>query len=370
MELIFIWYLLTAPQDRIACVLWTREPPAAQTVLQSCGFDDLADYRIDALDLDSNRIACSQPGGDAIQVQLDACKLPRSLDHYYIQIVQPAFSELVCSVSVEHEGQPTADEIQSACGIDALRRLNGGLLTMKYIGSQPKPSDAPPIQCAAPTLQPGTGFYDQALNVESLWTDEPLAWLAGRMIWNGMVRPICPGGRSGLDPITLAADACGLAAARDRMREWQNQYNVDIYQAAIQNNVPARLLKRIIAVESQYWPEWRNTGGEAGMLQVSTNGVDVLLRYDPDLDPSYPSSTTDQQYWRRLDVLRVIACVGCSVPQAVQHMHVTIPIYARLLAAYRCRAVEINPDLSGAAAWQQAAIDYNGDPAYIRKVEG
>ena len=131
----------------------------------------------------------------------------------------------------------------------------------------------------------------------------------------------------------------------------------------------ARLIKRIIAVESQYWPLWSNVRGEAGMLQVSQNGADVLLRYDGELDPAYPKRPVDQQYWRRLEVLRILACAGCTLTQAVEHMHLTIPIYARMLAAYRCRAVEINPALSGADAWRQAVIDYNGSQDYLRKVE-
>ncbi len=168
----------------------------------------------------------------------------------------------------------------------------------------------------------------------------------------------------------MAADGCGMAAARQTVITWQNQFNDDIYKAAAAYHVPARMIKRIIAVESQYWPVWTNARGETGMLQISRAGADVLLRYDGTLDPEYPRRPADAQYWKRLEVLQVLACAGCSVSDAVRHMHVTIPIYARLLAAYRCRAVEINPALSGTDAWRQAVADYNGAWDYVGKVEG
>lgn len=368
MALIFIWYLVTVPTDRIVCNLWSREVPDRNTLMSACGFFEANSYRLDVVPLGGKTVACSRPG-DMLPVIEDECHLPQSLDQYVIRIVWPKFTELVCSVAVEHAGQPTRGEIQEKCGEGLLLQIDSGSVIAKYVGSQPKPPAVPPTVCEAASLPAGFGLYDQAPDVESLWTDEPLTWLAGRMIWFGMIRPACAGGRSGLDPETLAANGCGMAAASAALLAWQNQFNADIYRAASAYKVPARLIKRIIAVESQYWPTWSNTGGEAGMLQVSQNGVDVLLRYDAGLDPAYPKRPLDQQYWKRLEVLQILACAGCSLTQTVEHMHLTIPIYARLLAAYRCRAVEINPALAGADAWRQAVIDYNGSKDYLAKVE-
>lgn len=363
MSLIFLWYLVTTPTDRIVCSLWTHEIPDRVALMQSCGFYEATGYRLDVVPLGGTSVVCSRDG-DHLPVIEGDCHLPLPLDQYTVRIVKPKFSELVCAVTVEHEGLPTPAEVSDQCGT-----ISEGVM-MAFQGSRAKPSDAPPAVCVMPSLAAGFGLYDQAPDAASLWTADDLALLAGQMIWTGMVRPNCEGGRAGVDPYTLAADGCGMSAARRAVIAWQNRFNDDIFKAATTTRVPARLIKRIIKIESQYWPIWQDTSGESGMLQVSKNGVDVLLRYDPDLDPEYPRRPADSQYWKRLEVLQVLACAGCGVLDAVQHMHVTIPIYARLLAAYRCRAVEINPALSGAEAWRQAVIDYNGDQGYLRKVEG
>ncbi len=369
MALIFIWYLVTTPMDRIVCNLWVREIPDRNVLMQSCGFFDASGYRIDVVPAGGSKVACSRDGAALPTIEAD-CGLPLPLDQYTLRIVWPKYSELICSLNVEHEGQPTRGEIQDACGTDAQLRLDAQAVQLRFVRSEPKPPEEPPRICEAPQLLAGFGIYDQAPDAGNLWTDHDLAMLAGKLIWNGIVRPSCPGGYSGLDPVTLAPDGCGMSAARAAVIEWQNRYDAEIYAAAIAYRVPARLLKRIIEVESQFWPEWDNSAGEFGMLQISQNGADVLLRYDPDLDPSYGGRSAEEQYWRRMDVLRILACAHCGIWQAVDSMQQTIPIYARLLAAYRCRAVEMQPGLAGAAAWRQAASDYNGSDDYLRKVEG
>jgi hypothetical protein len=368
MPLVFIWYMITAPVDRIRCTLWTINTPAPATLMQACGFYDLHDYRIDVYILGSSTRICQQPG-DALATVAQSCKLPMRLDQYVLKIVQPDFTESLCAVTVEHEGPPTRADVQADCGADVRQRFDAGTVTAQFVGSKPKPEPEPLPICKAAPLHAGFGLYDQAPDAQSLWTNEQLTWLAGQMIWYGMISPRCEGGRSGMASVGFGANACGMAAASDAVTNWQNQFNADIYKAATAYQVPARLIKRIIAVESQYWPRWTNNRREVGMLQVSQNGADVLLRYDAQLDPGYSRRKPDEQYWQRMDVMKVLACFGCSLQQALDHMHVAIPIYARLLAAYRCRAVEINPSLSGSAAWQQAVIDYNGNNDYLRKIE-
>ncbi len=367
--LIFIWYMITTPADLIRCTLWANEPPRQQQLLDACGFNDLTHYRLDVVSLETGEIVCTQPGNSLGWVRED-CGLKGRLDDFQVRIVEPGHTEPICSIAIDHEGPPMRSEIQDACGVDVLLRQDAGTVTAKFVSSQPKPPAQPARVCELPALAVGIGLYEQSPSAADLYTDQQFTLLAGRLIWYGMIRPECAGGRSGLDPITLAADACGMAASRSAVIAWQNQFNPDIYAAAVKYDVPARLLKRIIEIESQYWPAWKSDHGETGMLQVSENGADVLLRYDPDLDREYPHRPIEQQYWRRMDVLRVLACAGCSITRAVDQMHVTIPIYARLLAAYRCRAVEITPALSGAEAWRQAAADYNGSQDYLRKVEG
>ena len=368
MALIFLWYLMTTPADKIICTLWVKEPPTTAALVTACGFSALGKYRIDVVPLNSNKVSCSRPAESLLWIMSD-CGLPLSMDQYTIRIVYPEFTELLCSVAVEHEGQPTNDEIQTQCGNVAFEKFLTGKAGLKFMRSAPKPSAEANAICAAPDLPVGLGLYDQAPDAHSLWTDDPLTWLAGRLIWFGVVRPTCKGGTSGLDPETLAANGCGMDAARGEISKWQNQWDADIYAAAADRRIPARLLKRMIAVESQFWPLFSNENGETGLLQVSPNGADVMLRYDADLDPNYPKLKVQEQYWKRLEILNGLTCISCSLDMAVKHMRVMMPMYARLLAAYRCRSVEMNAALSGREAWRQAVMDYNGSADYLRKVE-
>ena len=364
--LIFLWYLITTPTDKLMCTLWVKQPPTQAELIKSCGFDALGTYRIDVTPLDGSNVICSRPGDSLIWIGED-CKLPLSLDHYHLLIIDPSHTN-TCPVTIEHDGQPTNSEIFDQCGQTLLDQFNNGSANLKFIKSQPKTQDAPPI-CATPSLPVGPGLYDQVADPGDLYTNKELTWLAGRLIWFGLVRPSCEGGTSGLDPITLSANPCGLAAAQPEVISWQNQFDNNIFDASNTYHVPSRLLKNVMIVESQFWPFWSEDMGEIGMMQVTDNGADVLLRYDPNLDPKYPSETTDGQFWKRLEVRNNFACDLCSLEEAINRTHALIPMYARLLAAYRCRAVAMNAALSGDDAWKQAVMDYNGSADYLGKVE-
>lgn len=365
--LIFIWYLLTTPADRLACSLWVSQPPSQEALISACGFTDLGKYRLDVIEIASGQQICTLPANALLTVHAD-CALPLSLDHYRLRIVEPEYSNLVCSLMLEHDGQITDADVAAQCPA-GLADWNTGRLQARYIGNRPVKDAEDPIVCAQPVLTTGSGLYDQVNSAEDLATDVQLTWLAGRLIWFGKVTPECAGGTSGLDPDTLAANPCGMAAARERVTEWQNQFDAEIYAAAIAAHVPARLLKRLMMIESQFWPLWSNNGDETGTMQITDNGVDVLLRFDPSLFTTYPRQSLDQQHETRLLTLNSITCWYCSLRDAVDHTRAMIPMYARLLAAYRCRAVELNAALGDQSAWRQAVIDYNGSPQYLGKVE-
>ena len=125
----------------------------------------------------------------------------------------------------------------------------------------------------------------------------------------------------------------------------------------------------MMGIESQYWPLYVGAAGEVSMMQVSEMGADVLLRYDPGLAPDYTGQPEPSQFWRRLELRNAFDCHLCGIDKALRHTSDMIPMYARLLAAYRCRAVAINAALGGVPAWQQAVIDYNGNPDYLRRLE-
>jgi hypothetical protein len=116
-------------------------------------------------------------------------------------------------------------------------------------------------------------------DVVFLETEEPYSYLAGRLIAEGAVdASSCPSG--GL----LAngyADNCGLEVAMPEVIIWQNQFDEEILQVADVVKVPAQLLKNLFAQESQFWPGEFKEPQEFGLGQITDNGADTLLLWNP-----------------------------------------------------------------------------------------
>jgi hypothetical protein len=112
-----------------------------------------------------------------------------------------------------------------------------------------------------------------------LTTEEPYAYLAGRLIAEGVVdASSCPS--SGLLSNGYA-DNCGLDLAIPEVIIWQNQFDDQIMQIANETKVPAQLLKNLFAQESQFWPGVFRTPNEFGLGQITDNGADALLLWNP-----------------------------------------------------------------------------------------
>jgi hypothetical protein len=112
-----------------------------------------------------------------------------------------------------------------------------------------------------------------------LATEHPYAYLAGRLIAQGVVdASACPGG--GLLSNGYA-DNCGLEKAMLEVIIWQNQFDDKIMQVATGTKVPAQLLKNLFAQESQFWPGVYRQPKEFGLGQITDNGADALLLWNP-----------------------------------------------------------------------------------------
>jgi hypothetical protein len=113
-----------------------------------------------------------------------------------------------------------------------------------------------------------------------LATDTPYYFLAGRLISQGLVDASgCPEG--GL----LAngyADACGLEAARPLVLDWQNRFDERILAVAHETGVPGQLMKNLFAQESQFWPGAFKDPKEFGLGQLTDNGAETVLLWNPD----------------------------------------------------------------------------------------
>jgi hypothetical protein len=112
-----------------------------------------------------------------------------------------------------------------------------------------------------------------------LATEKPYAYLAGRLIAQGVVNAsTCPAG--GLLSNGYA-DSCGLELAMPEVLIWQNQFDNQIMQVANETKVPAQLLKNLFAQESQFWPGVYREPNEFGLGQITDNGADALLLWNP-----------------------------------------------------------------------------------------
>ena len=115
---------------------------------------------------------------------------------------------------------------------------------------------------------------------EELSSDIPYTYLAAALILQGEVNAsTCADG--GLVAGGGGVNQCGLEAARPAVKEWQNQFDELILTTAQQTGVPARLLKNLFARESQFWPGIYQVGGDTGLGQLTENGADTTLFWNP-----------------------------------------------------------------------------------------
>ncbi len=125
---------------------------------------------------------------------------------------------------------------------------------------------------------------------QELNTSQSLDILTGKLISVGIVKAKnCPG--AGLFSYG-SPNGCGMDVARPTVIQWQNQFDPVIWLSARSTGIPARLLKTLIKVETQFWPGTvSNTLYEFGLGQINYLGLDTALRWDPELFNQMCNST-------------------------------------------------------------------------------
>lgn len=312
MMLLYVWYLLTIPTDRLVCELWTREISRA-AIVQACGVEAEAinGYRLDVYE---NGLKICETEGIHVLFIGEACRLYKNYDAYRIRIVEPDYQELIgCSVVTPTEDPPPTDEIKRQCGVTDY--------DLRFAGT--RQTSPEPVPCMPPSVtQPA-----------SIATSKDLYILAGRLIWHGYARPNCPGGLSGIADIeTLSASPCGMDGARSEVIAWQNSLDAAILIAAREWHVPADLLKSLIERETQFW-SWSGIHGEQGLVQLTDEGAGNVLHV---YQVGYYQMTPSQQAQARAAWLRSLACDYCSPRQAIEKAKQDMSKYAQALAAYYC----------------------------------
>jgi len=118
-----------------------------------------------------------------------------------------------------------------------------------------------------------------------LATDDPLYYLAGRIISQGLV-DVSECASGGILPNGYA-DACGLEKAHPIVEDWQNQFDQRIIEVAKETGIPAQLMKNLFAQESQFWPGEFRVKDEFGLGQITDMGADSIFLWNPEFFNSF-----------------------------------------------------------------------------------
>jgi hypothetical protein len=126
---------------------------------------------------------------------------------------------------------------------------------------------------------PLPGWLQSEVGLEALTTTNSYELLAGQLLKTGIIDGAsCPSGGLNTDG---SPNGCGLQVAKAAVNDWQNRYNATILSVSRQQGVPPKVLKALIAVESQFWPGASWEKGEIGLGQMTTLGADLLLTWRP-----------------------------------------------------------------------------------------
>lgn len=109
--------------------------------------------------------------------------------------------------------------------------------------------------------------------------------LAAKLLSSGLLDgSTCPA--NGLNP-DGSANGCGIELATNQVKVWQNRYDPTILSYSRSNALPPKVVKAVIAVESQFWPAANWTQGEIGLGQMTGYGADLVLMWRPDYYQSF-----------------------------------------------------------------------------------
>lgn len=178
-------------------------------------------------------------------------------------------------------------------------------------------------------------------------SDTPYQYLAGRLIANGVLdASSCP--NRGLLSNGYA-DACGTALALPLVEQWQNQFDVQILQVAKEKEIPGQLLKNLFAQESQFWPGVFKDPKEYGLGQLTDNGAETLLLWNPSFFTQFCPlvlnadqcergyvylSAANQALLRGALAVKVNAdCPDCAAGIDLENAHTSIDLFAQTLIA-------------------------------------
>jgi hypothetical protein len=225
-------------------------------------------------------------------------------------------------------------------------------------------------------------------SADGLKSDFPYAYLTGTMIREGLIDAgNCPD--AGLLP-NGAANACGVSTGKEAVTAWQNRFDQLIFDEAKATGIPAQLMKRLFARESQFWPGTYDDKKEIGLGQLTESGADTTLLWNGSFFSQFcplvlDSGACAQGYARLLPGEQALlrgalteqvnaACKDCSSGVDLKRAKRSVEVFGATLLA-NCQQVgwmvsstaEVKPGgvSSYEDLWRMSLANYNAGPGCL-----
>ncbi len=230
------------------------------------------------------------------------------------------------------------------------------------------------------------GWLETPPNTDGLYTNIKYVYLAGHMISEGIVNARdCSNGGLTQDGV---ANTCGMEKAYPEVIIWQNQFNQSIFSAAQENQIPAVMIKRLFAQETQFWPPNSNAPRAYGIGNVSSPGIEPLFMWNYEIyqdtcNDVYSQSCSqpytklplqDQQILRGYFIKNYIDsyCDTCKNKIDLEKTKKSIDYFAKLIVANCFQVNQIlynygfsSQTLSYEDAWRLTLANYTVGPSCI-----
>ena len=232
-----------------------------------------------------------------------------------------------------------------------------------------------------------TGWLSTPSSFTELASDFSYEYLAGALIRQGLVDTSTCLDNGLLD--NGYASSCGSEAARELVREWQNQFDEKIYSASLEVGVPSQLLKNIFGRESQFWPGISLGHSERGLGQMTRNGADTTLLWNTPFYEQYCAGILDDEVCKKgyphlSDPDKIILqeamvrsvdayCDDCPLSIDLGTAENSVLIFANTLLAncsQAAKVIELNYLISGYPPvyedlWKFTLVNYNAGPGCL-----
>ncbi|MFL7869843.1 MAG: hypothetical protein AB8I58_13505 [Anaerolineales bacterium] len=223
---------------------------------------------------------------------------------------------------------------------------------------------------------------------EDLNTAIPYSYLAANLILAGVVDANnCD--NHGLLPDSYGATTCGLEAAHSEVVGWQNRFDSLILEVAQETSVPAQMLKKLFARESQFWPALFQDS-DIGLGQLTEDGADTTLLWntsffdqfcplvlsDERCEKGYLHLSDEETEALRLGLVNTVnaSCQDCPLGIDLTRADFSVKVFGYTMLANCEQAGRIVRNVSGGAPgeaasyedlWKFTLVNYNAGPGCL-----